>query len=49
MARADEYREYAAECVRIAQDLQNLQERTTLLLMAEKWRELAEKIERQPR
>jgi hypothetical protein len=47
MARADEYRRYAAECVRVAQTTSNPNDKQMMLDMAQKWRELAEKAERQ--
>ena len=46
MLRADEYRRYAAECLRIAQQAFDPAEKARLVDMAEKWRELAEKAER---
>ena len=46
MARAEDYRRYGAECVRISQQTDNAQQKATLLQMAEKWLELAEKAER---
>jgi len=45
MARAEEYRRYAAECIRVAQQIQNPSDKAMLLDMAQKWRELAEKVE----
>ena len=45
MARAEDYRRYAAECVRIARETHNPQEKATLIKMAEKWRQLAEKAQ----
>jgi hypothetical protein len=47
MTKADEYRQLAAECVQIAQTLINHKDRLNLLTMAERWRELAERAERQ--
>jgi hypothetical protein len=47
MARADEYRRYAAECVRVAQSTSNPNDKQMMLEMAQKWRELAEKVARQ--
>ena len=46
MGRADEYRRYAAECVRVAQTTSNPNDKQMMLEMAQKWRELAEKVER---
>ena len=45
MARAEDYRRYAAECIRIARATNNAQEKATLIKMAEKWRQLAEKAD----
>jgi uncharacterized UPF0160 family protein len=45
MTLGEEYRQYAAECVRVAQQIQNLHDKALLLDMALKWRELAEKVE----
>ena len=45
MSRADEYRDYAARCVRLAQKTENQADKAVLLQMAETWRRLAEKIE----
>jgi hypothetical protein len=47
MARAEQYRQYAAECVRLAQESHNQKDKALLLEMAEKWRARAEQIERQ--
>jgi len=47
MARAEEYRRYAAECIRVAQQASNTDDKTLLLEMAQRWRELAERVERQ--
>jgi hypothetical protein len=44
MARADEYRRHAAECLRVAQRVSDLNDKALLIQMAERWRELAEKI-----
>ena len=46
MARADEYRRYAAECVRVAQTTSNPNDKQMMLEMVQKWCELAEKVER---
>ncbi len=43
MARAEEYRRYAAECIRVAQQTKNSSDKAMLLDMAQKWRALAEK------
>ena len=46
MACVVEYRQYAAELIRIAQQTQNSNDKaTTLLEMAQRCRELAEKVE----
>jgi hypothetical protein len=46
MAGVQDYRQYAAELIRIAQHTQNPNDKATLLEMAQRWRELAEKLER---
>ena len=43
MSRSDEYGRYAAECMRVAQQIQNPGDRAAMLAMAQKWQELAEK------
>ena len=45
MSRAEDYRHYAAECVRVAQAISNPHERARLLEMAQKWRDLSNKAE----
>jgi len=45
MTLGEEYRQYAAECIRVAQHIQNPHDKALLLDMALKWRELAEKVE----
>ena len=45
MTRAEEYRLYAAECLRVAQQIQNPNDKTMLLDMAQKWQALAAKAE----
>jgi uncharacterized UPF0160 family protein len=45
MTRAEEYRLYAAECLRVAQQIQNAYDKTMLLDMAQKWQALAAKAE----
>jgi hypothetical protein len=45
MARADEYRRYAAECLRVAQTTNIPSDKAMMLEMAQKWRELAERSE----
>jgi hypothetical protein len=46
MARADEYRRHAAECLRVAQRVSDPNDKALLVQMAERWRELAEKVEK---
>jgi len=43
MGKAEQYRHYAAECVRLATQLQDTKEKQTLLAMAEVWRSLADR------
>ena len=45
MDKAEEYRRYAAECLRIAKRMQGHAEKASLLQMAETWRRLAERAE----
>ena len=45
MSKAEEYRRYAAECLRLGQET-SAPDRTMLLEMAERWRHLAERAER---
>jgi hypothetical protein len=44
MAAADEYRGYAAECLRLAQEAKTDEDRARLLRMAQAWRDLAERF-----
>jgi hypothetical protein len=44
-SRAEQYRRYAAECVRVAQETTNAGDKAMLLQMAETWRRLAERAE----
>jgi hypothetical protein len=46
MGKAEQYRRYAAECIRLAQQAQEFSEKDSLLAMAEAWRRLAEHAER---
>jgi hypothetical protein len=46
MSRAEEYQRYAAECVRVAQDTANPNDKALLLEMARRWLELAERARR---
>jgi hypothetical protein len=48
MGKAERYRQYAAECIRLAQSTQDPSEKDTLLGMAEAWRRLAERAEKSP-
>jgi hypothetical protein len=41
--RAEQYRRYAAECVRLASHTDDALEKGVLLQMAEHWRQLAER------
>jgi hypothetical protein len=43
MSHADKYRQYAAECLRLATE--NPHNKMMLVEMAQKWRELAEKAD----
>jgi len=45
MGRAEQYRHYAAECIRLARQSQHPAEKDTLLSMAAAWRRLAEHAE----
>ena len=45
MARTDDYARYAAECVRVALKTPNPRDKAMLLDMAQRWRELARKLE----
>jgi hypothetical protein len=45
MGKAQQYRHYATECVRLAQQAQEPSEKHTLLSMASAWRRLAEHAE----
>jgi hypothetical protein len=44
-SRAEQYRRYAAECVRVAQETKNSADKALLLQMAETWRRMADKAE----
>ena len=44
MARSEEYRRYAADCFKLAQQAQNPTDKARLLQMAQAWNELAERI-----
>jgi hypothetical protein len=47
MAQAEDYRRYAAECLRLAQQFRGQAQAAALLLeMAERWRGLADQAER---
>ena len=45
MVSSDEYRRHASECVRIAQQAQNPNDKALLLHMAESWLRLAQQAE----
>jgi hypothetical protein len=45
MAKPEDYRRYAAECLRLAQELRGRAEAAALLEMAERWRRLAKEAE----
>jgi hypothetical protein len=47
MACVEEYRQYAAELIRIAEQTLNSNDKAALLDMAQRWRELAEKLGRE--
>ena len=46
MSAAEEYRQHAAECLRAAQLAKVPDVRTTLLFMAQRWNELAGRMDR---
>ncbi len=46
MGKAEDYRHYAAECIRLAQQCREPTEKDALLGMAAAWRRLAEHAER---
>ena len=46
MGKAEQYRHYAAECIRLARQSQHHPEKDMLLSMAAAWRRLAEHVER---
>lgn len=45
METAEKYRQYAAECLRLAQKAPELDDRSRLVQMAQAWRDLADKVE----
>jgi hypothetical protein len=45
MSRAEEHRRHAAECLRVAQRVSDPNDKALLIQMAERWRELAEKVQ----
>ncbi len=45
MGKAEQYRRYAAECIRLAQQSPSPPEKSILLSMAAAWRRLAEHAE----
>lgn len=46
MGKSAQYRHYAAECIRLAQQAKEPSEKDVLLSMAASWRRLAEHAER---
>lgn len=44
MTSADEYRRYAMECLRLAHDASDPDDKARLLQMAQAWHDLADKI-----
>ena len=46
MGNAEQYRRYAAECIRLAQQSHHPTEKDSLLRMAEAWHRIAEHAER---
>jgi hypothetical protein len=46
MAMAADYRKYAADCLRLAKTAQVQDSKTILLEMAQRWYDLANKLER---
>ncbi len=47
MSRAEDYRRYAAECVRLAASREDVNDKALLLHMAEQWRQLAQRADKQ--
>lgn len=47
MSRAEQYRRYAAECVRLASASESAREKAMLVQMAEQWRQLAKRAEQE--
>jgi hypothetical protein len=45
MGKAENYRHYAAECIRLAKRSEDPEEKDILLGMAEAWRRLSERAE----
>ena len=45
MASADDYRRHAAECIRLARNIENQRDKALLLAMADAWRRLAKQAE----
>lgn len=45
MGKAEQYRHYAAECLRLAQQSRSPIKKDSLVQMAEAWRRLAEHVE----
>lgn len=49
MSRVGQYRRYAADCLRLASSRDDVREKAVLLQMAEEWRCLAERAEKEDR
>ncbi len=45
MASADDYRRHAAECIRLARNIESQRDKALLLAMADAWRRLAKQVE----
>ncbi len=46
MSKAQTYRQYASQCLSLAQSIDDPNDKATLLHMAETWRHLAERAEK---
>jgi len=44
MPKSDEYRQCAAECVKLAAKATDLHDKALLLAMADRWRDLADRV-----
>lgn len=47
METAERYRQYAADCMRLARKTESLAEKDLLVQMAVSWRQLAERVEKE--